>query len=296
MFRRGQRSCRLLLFFLCLIPSLLYSSASNADVEQQYNGKILTLRQFYPGPRLRFDSSGQLQGAATPGAWTTDGQLRVEEIALKNGVIHLQGHRLFLFYDQGSKQLRDLATISKEEAKSRKLNQKFIDNAVKLGKVEVEVETGMPQPEMADVAKAMNAVFLAPDEPVTSVVPAYWKSWLEGKAPSNEMSREQVLNLPNPDGSTYRVGKQVSPPHVNYYPDPAYSEVARKLRYQGTVVLWLVVDKEGQPTHIRIQRALGMGLDDAAVATVGRWKFTPAKKDGEPVPVMINVEVNFRLY
>jgi periplasmic protein TonB len=39
-----------------------------------------------------------------------------------------------------------------------------------------------------------------------------------------------------------------------------------------------------------------MGLDEQAVNAVERWKFEPAKKDGQPVPVMINVEVNFRLY
>jgi TonB family protein len=45
-----------------------------------------------------------------------------------------------------------------------------------------------------------------------------------------------------------------------------------------------------------VQRALGMGLDEKAVEAVRQWRFEPAKKDGHPVPVMINVEVNFRLY
>jgi TonB family protein len=61
-------------------------------------------------------------------------------------------------------------------------------------------------------------------------------------------------------------------------------------------VLWLVVDANGLPQNIKVQRALGMGLDEEAVKAVKRWRFQPATKDGEPVPVMINVEVNFRLY
>jgi TonB family protein len=97
-------------------------------------------------------------------------------------------------------------------------------------------------------------------------------------------------------GGAYRVGGGVSAPKALYAPDPEYSEEARKAKYQGTVVLWLVVDANGRPQQIRIQRALGMGLDEKAIEAVKLWKFDPARRDGQAVPVMINVEVNFRLY
>jgi periplasmic protein TonB len=97
-------------------------------------------------------------------------------------------------------------------------------------------------------------------------------------------------------GGAYRVGGGVSAPKALYAPDPEYSEEARKAKYQGTVVLWLVVDAGGRPQQIRVQRSLGMGLDEKAIEAVKQWKFDPAKKDGQAVPVMINVEVNFRLY
>jgi periplasmic protein TonB len=97
-------------------------------------------------------------------------------------------------------------------------------------------------------------------------------------------------------GGAYRVGGGVSAPKALYAPDPEYSEEARKAKYQGTVVLWLVVDASGHPQQIRVQRALGMGLDEKAIEAVKQWKFDPARKDGQAVPVMINVEVNFRLY
>ena len=92
------------------------------------------------------------------------------------------------------------------------------------------------------------------------------------------------------------MGGGVSAPKALYAPDPEYSEEARKAKYQGTVVLWLVVDASGRPQQIRVQRALGMGLDEKAIEAVKQWKFDPARKDGQAVPVMINVEVNFRLY
>ena len=97
-------------------------------------------------------------------------------------------------------------------------------------------------------------------------------------------------------GGAYRVGGGVSPPKVVYDPDPEYSEEARKAKYQGTVVLWLVVGPDGKPQQIRVSRSLGMGLDEKAIEAVRQWRFEPSKLDGHPVPVQINVEVNFRLY
>ena len=97
-------------------------------------------------------------------------------------------------------------------------------------------------------------------------------------------------------GGIFRVGGGVSAPRALDTPDPEYSEEARKAKYQGTVVLWLIVDAGGHPQQIKVARSLGMGLDQKAIEAVRRWKFEPAKKDGNPVAVQINVEVNFRLY
>ncbi len=97
-------------------------------------------------------------------------------------------------------------------------------------------------------------------------------------------------------GGVFRVGGGVSAPRALDTPDPEYSEEARKAKYQGTCVLWLVVGPDGKPRDVKVARALGMGLDEKAIEAVRNWKFEPAMKDGKPVAVQINVEVNFRLY
>jgi periplasmic protein TonB len=97
-------------------------------------------------------------------------------------------------------------------------------------------------------------------------------------------------------GGVFRVGGGVSAPRALNTPDPEYSEEARKAKYQGTVILWLVVDQNGRPQQVKVARSLGMGLDEKAIEAVRKWTFEPAQKDGRPVPVQINVEVNFRLY
>jgi TonB family protein len=93
----------------------------------------------------------------------------------------------------------------------------------------------------------------------------------------------------------YRVGGGVSAPRVIFAPDPKYSDEAREAKVEGKVVLWCVVDKNGDVRDIKVARTLGHGLDARAVEAVKEWKFQPATKDGAPVPVEINVEVNFRL-
>jgi protein TonB len=97
-------------------------------------------------------------------------------------------------------------------------------------------------------------------------------------------------------GGVFRIGGGVSAPRPLFTPDPEYSEEARKAKYQGTCVLWLVIGADGRPREMRVARALGMGLDEKAMQAVKQWKFEPAMKDGHPVAVQMNVEVSFRLY
>lgn len=97
-------------------------------------------------------------------------------------------------------------------------------------------------------------------------------------------------------GGVFRVGGGVSAPRVIFAPEPDYSEEARKAKYQGTVILWMVVGSDGRPRQIRIARTLGMGLDEKAIQAVQTWRFEPALREGRPVAVQINVEVTFRLY
>jgi len=97
-------------------------------------------------------------------------------------------------------------------------------------------------------------------------------------------------------GGVFRVGGGVSAPRVIFQPDPEYSEEARKAKYQGVCVLSLIVGPDGKPRDLKVSRSLGLGLDEKAIQAVNQWKFEPALKDGKPVAVAINVEVQFRLY
>jgi TonB family protein len=106
-------------------------------------------------------------------------------------------------------------------------------------------------------------------------------------------SRE--LNATQAPPSPFKVGNGVEPPKLIFKLEPSYSEVARAAKYQGTVVLAVVVDRDGVASQINLMRGIGLELDEQAVEAVRQWKFKPGTKDGQPVSVMATIEVNFRL-
>lgn len=97
-------------------------------------------------------------------------------------------------------------------------------------------------------------------------------------------------------GGVMRPGGGVSAPLLLHSVDPEFSDEARRAKYQGICVVSLIVDKNGNPQNIQVVRALGMGLDQKAEEAVKQYKFKPAYYQGHPVPVLINVEVDFRIY
>jgi TonB family protein len=101
----------------------------------------------------------------------------------------------------------------------------------------------------------------------------------------------------NAGGGLYRVGGGVSVPVVLNDVQAEFSDEARRDKYQGVCIVSIIVDTQGNPQNPRVVRPLGMGLDEKALEAVRKYKFKPAMKDGKtPVPVMVNIEINFRLY
>ncbi len=85
------------------------------------------------------------------------------------------------------------------------------------------------------------------------------------------------------------------PPEQVHTPAPRYTDLARRQRLQGRVVINLLIDAEGKVACPRVIRGLPSGLTDSALETVLDWRFEPALHDGEPVPVFYSVSISFRL-
>ncbi len=98
------------------------------------------------------------------------------------------------------------------------------------------------------------------------------------------------------EGETlYEVGGDVTKPEKVYGPPPLYPESARRARLQGTVVVEAIIDRNGEVTDVRVLKGMPGGLDRAAIEAVSDWRFTPATRQGEPVPVVFRLTVQFSL-
>jgi periplasmic protein TonB len=100
----------------------------------------------------------------------------------------------------------------------------------------------------------------------------------------------------NMGGGIRRIGGGVAAPIVLFAPEPEFSEEARKAKASGNVLVYLQVDTNGRPMHVRVLRGIGLGLDEKAVDAVSHYKFKPAMENGHPVAVEMQVEVNFQIF
>jgi TonB family protein len=104
----------------------------------------------------------------------------------------------------------------------------------------------------------------------------------------------QQTQMPLAEG-VYRPGNGVTSPKIVSHTDPEYSEEARIARLSGTVTVSLIVGEHGKVRDVRIVTAPGLALGEKAMEAVSSWRFKPGLKNGMPVAVAMDAEMNFRL-
>ena len=118
-------------------------------------------------------------------------------------------------------------------------------------------------------------------------------------APARELSRKVVRRTPStsgpPEGPPYRVGGEIQEPEKIHHVNPEYPELARRARLEGFVILQAHIDPSGNVIVAEVLRGLGLGLDVAAADAVRQWKYTPTLYNGQPVEVILTVNVVFQL-
>ncbi len=270
----------LVLVVLSLLAPQVTADDAGHELKADFEKKIFLIRGFYQDKFLHFLPDGTLKKAARTGSWTTS-FIFINSLELTPNGIDISGVRVVQVTDLTSHTLHPLRT-----------------------KVPVSIRIDEVPSDLAENRKSLQRMLIGPTEPLDDLVPEYWRSYLEqqrepsaaepkGVVPSSRSTEcSPVADIAHP----CQVSGKIKAPEVIKAPDPTYDPLAEAAKYQGTSVLWVAIDPEGHPRDIRIQRALGFGLDDKAVEAVSRWKFKPATMDGKPVVVQINVEVNFRLY
>jgi TonB family protein len=294
-----------MLAILCRIATASDSYSQHLATSLQNHAVVL--RHYYKDSKLKFDSDGRLISKATEGYGPADGRIYLHEVRLSPQHLVLTGNRLIDVYNP---------TQDKWE----------FAEAEKPTVIEVALPA-LSSPENV-VPGLLNSIFLKQAETASlQCSPEEAKDFQDGMLerirkqatgqnankhsdPPQKPDAVRLDELPTyclPSGErAYKVGRGIKAPHPKHTPDPSYSEGARNAKLQGTTVLMMIVSPAGGTSAVSVVRSLGSGLDPArrslgeqldwnAVEAVSKWRFDPAKFGDVPVPVMINVEVNFRL-
>jgi TonB family protein len=118
---------------------------------------------------------------------------------------------------------------------------------------------------------------------------------------SREEPDPKIFSIPasfstRDDRAVRRIGGDVSAPVLIHSVEPHFSQLARTDKISGNVLVNLVVDQNGIPRNVRVVRGIGYGLDEEAVEAVSKYRFKPSMEHGQPVPVEVNLMVNFQIF
>jgi TonB family protein len=281
---------------VCVTLLLLFATPVRADRRQledalkpAFQNKIVFLRGFYSDANLRFDSQGNLIGTATAGVWTVNSTLLITGLNVdRYNLLTLKGKRVINVFDDDKGRFVNLTSNSRVQ-------------------IAVELDPGWQDaaPVLTLLEKVIPSAFVQPAD----TVPDYWRCWLYGhttrskeggpwksvkwQCSLDQVAQPEAAKVAADVSKPFKVGHGVTPPKVLYRVEPTFTQAARDVHIEGITLLSVIVDKQGEPQVTGIVRPLGAGLDDQAIESVRKWRFAPATRNGEPVPVEVLLEVNY---
>jgi TonB family protein len=268
---------------ICLL-ALFLVEATHADsvkdaLNHKYKKQVLALRAPLAAGNQKFDSAGHSLNGAPNSHWLIYGGIYVEKLNLSPDTLRLEGPRAATAADKKNGKAM-LVRFSKSQR--------------------IEIHLDQPLKSLDEAEAVMGRVFLFSADAAERARPELRRA--DDNTPDDEIYHVSMHAFRRPDDKAPEMetddGKKenVLPPRPTYTPEPEFSEEARRAKYQGTVVMKILVNKAGEVVRVRLERALGMGLDQNAMEGVTRWRFSPATHNGQPVAVEMNIEVAFNLY
>ena len=136
---------------------------------------------------------------------------------------------------------------------------------------------------------ALDAIF-APglDQRMMAAMPDFWKLYDQAVATKADYRPS--------DASILRQNTVDEKAHLLTSFEPDSNEFAQNAGVAGMALYHTVIGADGKPGEIAVARPIGFGLDENAVAAIRKAKFSPAMKDGKPVPIMLDLVVQFRIF
>jgi TonB family protein len=251
------------LSLLVVLSPFALAQTTQSEIAAKLVHQPMFLRGLWKSDSLWFDANGRLVGSSE----TTSpllSSIDIEKVELTSGRLLLKGKRMALVYHGEDSGLFD----PKENVK-------------------IEIDS----PTNGDFEFPLGVIFAKALADLAPAAPDFWQSWmLHGYVKQDDHTHRIE------DPKVAKIGGGVTPPRPKSTPEPHFTKLAREAIVSGSVLVYLQVEADGKPSHLRIVRPLGLGLDENAIEAVSRWKFEPAKEGGVPVRVEMNVDVNFQIF
>ena len=255
--------------------------------------KALYLRGFWTDDKLQFDADGHPKKAYETGSFAVSG-FDASKVSLSGNKLRIDGERFGLeFTPEGDTQkypIPESAQYQNDEGVKRQVPKEQIH-------IEIEGVKG------GDFGKALDAIFAGDLVELAPSLPPCWQHFARSHFRSHDdlgrLSPSVTADLLIPGASETRpmhIGGSITPPKVLSPVQPDYTQAARHLKLNGRIQVYLWVGEDGIPTHLTIMQPLGLGLDEAAVAAVSKYKFQPATQNGKPVKVDVYMDVHFQSF
>jgi TonB family protein len=275
------------------------------EIKQNLVGKTLFLRGGYLDDTLHFDQHGQIAGNSPKGSYTLN-LVQIDKVRLEKHKLQLEGVRYGLHY-LGSLPSEDpLETADKVKITPKKKMLRItidrVEPVTKKIKKPARNKKGAPAPptEPAPAVpaapavdpnkvldEAINNVFShGIDQRMIAALPDFWKIYFIPPSAAAAQPHDSMLRQSAVDKKARLVSAF----------EPPSNEYAQSGGVAGMATYHVVVGSDGKPGEVTVGRPIGFGLDENAVASIRKASFEPAIKDGKPVPVVLDLIVQFRIY
>lgn len=283
------------------------------ELRHQFAGKTFYLRGGYFENELHFDVSGHLEGTSQQLPYTLS-MIQVDKVHLSKRRVELDGIRYGLhFLGDGTGDDPIAASDKVRITPKKKILRIFIERAEVVSPKKKSKSSdapvtspaaGAPSSPPADSESAFvvtqaksndllrqaldRVVSPGLDERMIASLPDYWRLYYQALA-------SKSVYKPS-DPAVLRPGTVDQKARLLTTFEPPSNDFAQTAGVAGVAQYHVVVGTDGKPGEIAVGRPIGFGLDENAVASIRKATFSPAIKNGKPVPVVIDLLVEFRIY
>ncbi len=254
-----------LLALVLITCGICHGQAEN-QVRQQLQGSVFGLRSAVDKERLDFDDTGKLLTTGTPLPLTNGGQFYVESVDFKLGEIVLKGARVVYQYKTATHR-----TSHPQEVRIRMRSQ--------------------PASTTESLWTSLKQVLFYGAELVDRLASSYRAAATTDAARREASAKGESIAYLAESRPVYGAGPGVSLPQLTRDVFPEWPGGSRLPTHP--VIVHVVINEHGIPELFQVTQSLGQRFDENAISAVADWRFRPAKRNGIPVAVALDVELNF---